>query len=94
MRGTENSLGVFALGPTGEPTPVLDAFVSDGIDTPRDFALDPSGQFLLSVNQEGDHSVLVYRIDRGTGRLTRTQVLPLGDQPAFVHVLGSLPLHR
>lgn len=94
MRGTENSLGVFTLGPSGEPTPVLDAFVTDDVNTPRDFAIDPSGQFLLSVNQEGDHAVLVHRIDRATGRLTRTQVLPLTDQPAFVHVLGSLPLHR
>jgi len=91
QRGTENSLGVFRIGAHAEPTPIPDAFVTDGIDQPRDFALDAGGQFLIAVNQAGDRSVLVFRIDRQTGRLTRTQRLVLGDdQPAFVHVLGPL----
>jgi 6-phosphogluconolactonase len=89
-RGTENSLGVFALGADGKPTAVPDGFVTDGVNTPRDFGIDPSGHFLVSVNQEGDYSVLVFRIDQETGRLTRTQLLPLQEQPAFAHILGAL----
>jgi 6-phosphogluconolactonase len=88
QRGTENSLGVFRLAAGGEPSALPDAFVTEGVNQPRDFALDPSGQYLISVNQEGERSVQVFRIDRQTGRLTRTQTLVLGDQPAFVHVLG------
>ncbi|HTU61272.1 MAG TPA: beta-propeller fold lactonase family protein, partial [Polyangiales bacterium] len=89
-RGTENSLGVFALGRDGKPTAVPDGFVTEGVNTPRDFGIDPSGHFLISVNQEGDCSVLVLRIDQESGRLTRTQLLPLEDQPAFAHILGAL----
>ena len=89
-RGTENSLGVFALGRDGKPTAVPDGFVTEGVNTPRDFGIDPSGHFLVSVNQEGDYSVLVFRIDQESGRLTRTQLLPLEDQPAFAHILGAL----
>ena len=93
-RGTENSLGVFAIGRQGEPKPVLDAFVTEGVRTPRDFGIDPGGQYLLSVNQEGERGVLVYRVDARTGRLTRTQFVPYTEQPAFVHVLGGLPIRR
>ena len=89
-RGTENSLGVFALGPDGKPTAVPDGFVTEGVNTPRDFGIDPSGHFLISVNQEGDYSVLVFRIDQDSGRLTRTQLLSMTDQPAFAHILGAL----
>lgn len=87
-RGTENSIGVFALSPDGTPTPV--DFITEGIDTPRDFTIDPTGRYLISVNQEGDHNVLVFRIDRRSGRLTQAHAIPLPDQPAFVHALGAL----
>jgi len=93
-RGTENTLGVFQLGNDGEPTPLVDAFVSEGVHTVRDFHIDARGQFLIAVNQEGDRKVHVFRIDRQTGRLTRTHAIGFGDQPAFVHVLGPLPLRR
>ena len=37
--------------------------------TPRDFAIDPSGRFLLVANQNSD-AVIVLRIDPQTGKLT------------------------
>ena len=54
----------------------------------------PARRYLLSVNQEGERGVLVYRIDGRSGRLTRTQFVTHTDQPAFVHVLGGLPIRR
>lgn len=36
---------------------------------PRDFAIDPSGKFLLVANQDSD-SILVFRIDQATGKLS------------------------
>ncbi|WP_183565881.1 lactonase family protein [Mucilaginibacter sp. SP1R1] len=38
---------------------------------PRDFAIDPTGKFLLVANQNSD-SIFVFRIDNATGRLTPT----------------------
>ena len=39
--------------------------------TPRGFGIDPSGSYLLAANQRSD-SVVVFRIDKQTGRLTPT----------------------
>jgi 6-phosphogluconolactonase len=36
--------------------------------TPRDFAVDPSGSYLVAANQDS-HSLAVFRIDRQTGAL-------------------------
>jgi 6-phosphogluconolactonase len=45
--------------------------VSTGGKTPRNFALDPTGRFLLVANQRSD-SILSFRVDAETGRLTPT----------------------
>jgi 6-phosphogluconolactonase len=39
--------------------------------TPRGFGIDPTGRFLLAGNQDS-HSVVVFRIDPDSGRLTPT----------------------
>jgi 6-phosphogluconolactonase len=39
--------------------------------TPRNFGIDPSGTYLLAANQKSD-SVIVFRIDAQSGRLTAT----------------------
>ncbi len=39
--------------------------------TPRGFGIDPTGAYLLAGNQRSD-SVVVFRIDQETGRLTPT----------------------
>ena len=38
---------------------------------PRDFAIDPTGKFLLVANQNSD-SIFVFRIDNATGKITPT----------------------
>jgi 6-phosphogluconolactonase len=49
--------------------------------TPRHFAVDPTGRWLLAENQ-GSDNVVVFRIDGESGRLTPTgQIL---DVPAPV----------
>lgn len=88
--GSENSIGVFQIGAQGEPTPLADGFVSEGVATPRDFCVDPTGRYLISANQAGDQSVRVFRIDSHTGRLTQTDALVLGGSPAFVYAVGAL----
>jgi 6-phosphogluconolactonase len=39
--------------------------------TPRNFALDPSGTFLLAANQDSS-SIVTFRVDTQSGRLTPT----------------------
>jgi len=39
--------------------------------TPRNFAIDPSGEFLLVANQKSDN-IVVFRLDQKTGRLNWT----------------------
>jgi 6-phosphogluconolactonase len=82
---TENSIGLFSIDANGRPHAVK--FEKAGIDTPRDFSVDPSGGFLISANQNGDQSALVYRIAASDGSLTRTQVAPVGGNPTFTTTL-------
>jgi 6-phosphogluconolactonase len=77
----ENSLGLFSIDAAGTPSPV--AFQTDGIDTPRDFSIDPSGKFLILANQNGAQDVFVYRIARDDGQLTRIGATPVGGNPTF-----------
>jgi 6-phosphogluconolactonase len=82
---TENSLGLFALAKNGTPSPV--AFETDMIATPRDFSLDPLGEFLLLANQNGDQNVFVYRIAPSDGRLSRVAIAPVGNNPTCTNAI-------
>jgi 6-phosphogluconolactonase len=85
---TENSLGHFSIDATGKPHPV--GFETEMISTPRDFSVDPFCKFLLLANQRGSQNVLVYRIAETDGKLTRVQVVPVGDAPTFTTAI-TLP---
>jgi 6-phosphogluconolactonase len=82
---SENSIGLFSIDQDGRPHAV--AFERDMIDTPRDFTVDPTGAFLIAANQNGPQNLLVFRIDPDDGRLTRVQVVPVGDSPTFAGVV-------
>jgi 6-phosphogluconolactonase len=65
-----NSIAVFSVAPsTGALT--LDQVISTDGDWPRNFTLDPTEQWLLVANQRSD-SVVVFKRDQTTGRLTST----------------------
>jgi 6-phosphogluconolactonase len=50
---------------------------------PRDFAIEPNGNFLVVGNQ-GSDTVYVFRIDRNTGKLSQTYVrLDIGNPVCF-----------
>jgi 6-phosphogluconolactonase len=82
---TENSLGLFSIDKYGTPSPVT--FETDMIATPRDFSLDPLGEFLLLANQMGDQNVFVYRIAPTDGRLTRVAIAPVGSNPTCTNAI-------
>ena len=77
----ENSIGLFSIDAQGRPHP--ERFERDRISTPRDFSVDPTGEFLLAANQNDEQGVLVYRIAPGTGILSRTELFALGGSPTF-----------
>jgi len=64
-----NALAVLALGADGKPT--LVAQQSTEGKTPRNFLVDPKGEYVLAANQDTD-DIVVFKMDAKTGKLTPT----------------------
>jgi len=64
-----DTIAVFTIARDGKLT-LIDNVSTQG-KIPRNFGIDPSGNFLLAANQDSD-TVVVFRIDKKTGRLTPT----------------------
>ncbi|MFO0817757.1 MAG: lactonase family protein [Pirellulales bacterium] len=81
-RDPYNSIAIFAIDPeTQMLTPV--GHQAQGIKTPRNFAIEPTGQFMLVANQSGGN-VLVFRINQTTGELTPTGASVKAPTPVCV----------
>jgi len=77
-----DSIGIFAVGKTGELTFVGEEWARGNY--PRSFNFDPTGQFFYSCNQRADN-VAVFRVDRKTGRLVFTgHYAPVGNPSIIV----------
>jgi 6-phosphogluconolactonase len=84
-RGTANQLVVFSIDPATAHLKEVQRRSVEG-DHPREFALDPSGKFLLIANQKSNEIVVVER-DPKTGLLGKTvQKLPI-DAPSDLKFL-------
>jgi len=84
-RGTANQLVVFGIDPATGQLKELQKRSVEG-DHPREFALDPSGKFVLIANQKSNQIVVVER-DAKTGLLGKTvQKLPI-DAPSDLKFL-------
>jgi 6-phosphogluconolactonase len=82
-----DSIAVFSIGADGPLGHV--EFVSVKGKTPRNFAIDPTGSWLLAGDQESD-KVVIFRINGKTGRLTPTgQALDISSPACGTFV--SLP---
>ena len=69
-RDPYNSIAIFSVNSkTGELTAVGQE--TRGIKTPRNFAIEPTGNYLLVANQRGDN-VISFRINPDSGELTPT----------------------
>ena len=64
-----DSIAVFSVGPDGKLTLVENE--STRGKTPRNFAIDPTGMWLIAANQ-GTNDMFVFKIDPATGKLTAT----------------------
>jgi 6-phosphogluconolactonase len=81
-RGDDNSIGVFTVD-RAKGTVTLVEFVPTGGKTPRNFAIDPSGRWLVAANQDSNN-IITFRINSKTGRLTRAGKAIEVDSPTIV----------
>ena len=78
------SIAVYAIDAAGRLSLVEHA--ASGGRIPRNFSLDPSGNYVLSSNQDTEN-IVVLRIDRATGRLMPTRVqTPLANPGSIAFV--------
>jgi 6-phosphogluconolactonase (cycloisomerase 2 family) len=61
---TQDSIAAFAVAAAGSVKRIANAATE--ADQPRSLTIDPSGQFLYSLNQRGDN-ITIFRIDPATG---------------------------
>ena len=64
-----NALAIFAIGNDGKLTPIGDQ-PTEG-KTPRNFLIDPKGEFVFVAHQDTDN-ITIFRRDPKTGKLTYT----------------------
>jgi len=84
-RDPYNSIAIFSIdAKTGELKAV--GHQAKGIKTPRNFAIEPTGQYMLVANQSGG-DVIVFRIDQTTGELTPTDASVKVPSPVCVRFM-------
>jgi 6-phosphogluconolactonase len=64
-----NDISVYAIDPDTGNLIFVQRESSYG-KNPRDFAIDPTGNFMVVANQDSD-SIFVYRIDKSNGKISR-----------------------
>jgi len=85
-RDPYNSIAIFSIDPkTHELTAV--GHESRGIKTPRNFAIEPTGKYMLVANQSGN-SVISFQINPATGELTPTGSSVEISQPVCVRFMA------
>ncbi len=85
-RDPYNSIAIFSVDPQ---TGLLTArgHQSDGIKTPRNFAIEPTGKYMLVANQSGGN-VSIFAIDPTSGQLTPTGKSVKIDKPVCVRFIA------
>jgi 6-phosphogluconolactonase (cycloisomerase 2 family) len=79
-RGTDNQLVAFAVAPGSGELTLVARRSTEGLE-PREFAIDPSGRYVLIADQHSNRVVVMKR-DPASGRVGETvQVLPI-DSPS------------
>lgn len=70
-RDPYNSIAVFSIDPKSGRLQAV-GHQGTGVKTPRNFAIEPTGRYMLVANQSGGN-VLVFRINQATGELIPTE---------------------
>lgn len=69
-RSTSNTIGVFAINKKTGWLSLVQHISTNG-NTPRNFTLDPTENYLLVANQKSDN-IVIYKRDKKTGKLSFT----------------------
>lgn len=77
-RGEANEIVIYSIDKKGKLTYV--SRQGQGVDTPRNFAIDPTGNFLLVANQNGN-DIAIFKRDQKTGMLSPTGRTIQVDKP-------------
>jgi 6-phosphogluconolactonase len=85
-RGEANEVVIYAIGKDGKLT--YAGRQSAGINTPRNFAIDPTGNYLLVANQNGN-DITIFKRDQKTGRLTATGEKITVDKPVCLKFVSN-----
>lgn len=81
-----DSVGVFSVAEDGKVTLIQEA--PAGVKVPRDFAIDPSGEYLVVAGQNDDR-VATQKIDPATGKITLTENVVTVGRPVNVLFVGK-----
>jgi 6-phosphogluconolactonase len=77
-----DTISTFSIDPAKGTLKLRDEYPTMG-KTPRNFAIDPTGKFLLAANQESN-TIVIFRIDSTTGALTPTGEIAEAPAPVCI----------
>ena len=84
-RDPYNSIAIFSINPKTRKLTAV-GHQGKGVKTPRNFAIEPTGRYMLVANQSGGN-VIVFRIDQSTGELTPTNASVQVPNPVCVRFM-------
>lgn len=84
-RDPYNSIAIFSIDPETRAVKAV-GHQSMGVKTPRNFAIEPTGKYMLVANQSGGN-VIVFRINPSTGELTPTEASVKVASPVCVRFM-------
>ena len=84
-RDPYNSIAIFSVDPQTRAVKAV-GHQNMGVKTPRNFAIEPTGKYMLVANQSGDN-VIVFRIDQSTGALSPTEASVKVASPVCVRFM-------
>jgi 6-phosphogluconolactonase len=84
-RGGIDTISAFSINPAKGTLNLKNEYPTMG-KTPRNFAIDPTGKFLLAANQESNN-IIVFRIDPITGALAPTGDMAEAPAPVCITFL-------
>ncbi|MEO6682341.1 MAG: lactonase family protein [Ginsengibacter sp.] len=81
-RGDENSLSIFSIDETTGKLKAI-GYESVGGRSPRNFIIDPTGNFLLVANQNSNN-ITIFKRDKETGQIKKTDLEIEIPMPVFL----------
>jgi 6-phosphogluconolactonase len=88
-RSNSNTLAIFSINASNGKLSLVGHQSTLG-KTPRNFSIDPSGNFLLVANQNSDE-IVIFKIDKETGLLTDTKKSVLTGNPVCLKWISIQP---